>query len=478
MSALPTTFFGWVGFILDKYGTLFLSGVGVTLLVAITGTVIGFVIGLLVAILRTIPVAPRDPWFKRVPLKVLSALLNVYIEVFRGTPMIVQAMVIYYGSMQMGLRMPVLVAAVLIVSVNTGAYMAEIVRGGIISVNKGQKEAACAIGMTHWQSMVHVVLPQAVRNIMPSIGNEFVVNIKDSSVLNVISVNELFFMSKSAAGTYLRYFEVFFITASIYLVLTFTVTRLLRLLERRMDGKTNYIIYGSQSDSRRPSWCPKKEACPMTDSPILSVSHLKKSFGEHEVLRDISFDVQQGDVVSIIGASGSGKSTLLRCINFLEQPTAGTILFQGKNAETQWSRAQYHAKVGMVFQSFNLFGNMSVLKNCVVGQVKVLGRARREAEEKALMYLEKVGMAPYRDARPAQLSGGQQQRVAIARALAMDPEVLLFDEPTSALDPEMVGEVLGVMRDLAASGLTMLVVTHEMAFAATSATASSSWMRA
>ncbi|HIU08503.1 MAG TPA: amino acid ABC transporter permease [Candidatus Limiplasma pullistercoris] len=262
MSALPTTFFGWVGFILDKYGTLFLSGVGVTLLVAITGTVIGFVIGLLVAILRTIPVAPRDPWYKRVPLKVLSGLLNVYIEVFRGTPMIVQAMVIYYGSMQMGLRMPVLVAAVLIVSVNTGAYMAEIVRGGIISVPRGQKEAACAIGMTHWQSMVHVVLPQAVRNIMPSIGNEFVVNIKDSSVLNVISVNELFFMSKSAAGTYLRYFEVFFITACIYLVLTFTVTRLLRLLERKMDGKTNYIIYGSQSDSKASIVVPKEGGVP------------------------------------------------------------------------------------------------------------------------------------------------------------------------------------------------------------------------
>ncbi|HIS42507.1 MAG TPA: amino acid ABC transporter permease [Candidatus Limiplasma pullicola] len=262
MSALPTTFFGWVGFILDKYGTLFLSGVGVTLLVAITGTVIGFVIGLLVAILRTIPVAPRDPWYKRVPLKVLSGLLNVYIEVFRGTPMIVQAMVIYYGSMQMGLRMPVLVAAVLIVSVNTGAYMAEILRGGIISVPRGQKEAACAIGMTHWQSMVHVVLPQAVRNIMPSIGNEFVVNIKDSSVLNVISVNELFFMSKSAAGTYLRYFEVFFITACIYLVLTFTVTRLLRLLERKMDGKTNYIIYGSQSDSKASIVVPKEGGVP------------------------------------------------------------------------------------------------------------------------------------------------------------------------------------------------------------------------
>ena len=263
MSALPTTFFGWVGFILDKYGTLFLSGVGVTLLVAITGTVIGFVIGLLVAILRTIPVAPRDPWYRRVPLKVLSGLLNVYIEVFRGTPMIVQAMVIYYGSMQMGLRMPVLVAAVLIVSVNTGAYMAEIVRGGIISVPKGQKEAACAIGMTHWQSMVHVVLPQAVRNIMPSIGNEFVVNIKDSSVLNVISVNELFFTSKAAAGTYLRYFEVFFITACIYLTLTFTITRVLRLLERRMDGRANYTIYGSQSDSKASIPLPPEGGVPL-----------------------------------------------------------------------------------------------------------------------------------------------------------------------------------------------------------------------
>ena len=199
--------------------------------------------------------------------------------------------------------------------------------------------------------------------------------------------------------------------------------------------------------------------------PILSVEHLKKNFGEHEVLRDITFDVPQGDVVSIIGSSGSGKSTLLRCINFLEEPTDGRILFRGKSAETEWTRAQYHSKVGMVFQSFNLFNNMSVLKNCMTGQMKVLHRGRAESEEKALFYLEKVGMGPYRDARPGQLSGGQKQRVAIARALAMDPEVLLFDEPTSALDPEMVGEVLSVMRELADSGLTMLVVTHEMAFA-------------
>ena len=212
--------------------------------------------------------------------------------------------------------------------------------------------------------------------------------------------------------------------------------------------------------------------CPVTDLnaleknvPILSVEHLKKNFGEHEVLRDITFDVPQGDVVSIIGSSGSGKSTLLRCINFLEEPTDGRILFRGKNAETEWTRAQYHSKVGMVFQSFNLFNNMSVLKNCMTGQMKVLHRGRAESEEKALFYLEKVGMAPYINAKPRQISGGQKQRVAIARALAMDPEVLLFDEPTSALDPEMVGEVLSVMRELADSGLTMLVVTHEMAFA-------------
>ena len=200
----------------------------------------------------------------------------------------------------------------------------------------------------------------------------------------------------------------------------------------------------------------------MTDSPILSVSHLKKSFGEHEVLRDISFDVQQGDVVSIIGASGSGKSTLLRCINFLEQPTAGTILFQGKNAETQWSRAQYHAKVGMVFQSFNLFGNMSVLKNCVVGQVKVLGRARREAEEKALMYLEKVGMAPYRDARPAQLSGGQQQRVSIGRALITHPALILADEPTGNLDRQNSAEIIELLKMFNRQhSQTLLVITHD-----------------
>ena len=199
---------------------------------------------------------------------------------------------------------------------------------------------------------------------------------------------------------------------------------------------------------------------------ILQVKHLSKSFGSNVVLRDIDFSVSKGDVISIIGASGSGKSTLLRCINLLETPTHGEIWYNGKNvADRKVKPHEYRSHVGMVFQSFNLFNNMTVLKNCMVGQMKVLGRSKEEAQKTALYYLEKVGMAPYINAKPRQISGGQKQRVAIARALAMNPEILLFDEPTSALDPEMVGEVLAVMQQLAQEGMTMLVVTHEMAFA-------------
>ena len=199
---------------------------------------------------------------------------------------------------------------------------------------------------------------------------------------------------------------------------------------------------------------------------ILEVRHLSKSFGKNEVLKDIDFTVSPGDVTSIIGASGSGKSTLLRCINLLETPTSGEVLFHGEDITGKGVKAAaYRAKVGMVFQSFNLFSNMTVLENCMVGQTKVLKKSKDEAQKNAMKYLEQVGMAPYINARPRQISGGQKQRVAIARALAMEPEVLLFDEPTSALDPEMVGEVLAVMKDLAAAGMTMLVVTHEMAFA-------------
>jgi len=199
---------------------------------------------------------------------------------------------------------------------------------------------------------------------------------------------------------------------------------------------------------------------------VLEVHHLSKTFGKNVVLRDVDFRVDTGDVTCIIGASGSGKSTLLRCINMLETPTTGAVMFHELDITSRdVNVSQYRSRVGMVFQNFNLFSNMTVLENCMVGQMKVLKKSRTEARKNAMQYLEKVGMAPYINAKPRQISGGQKQRVAIARALAMEPEVLLFDEPTSALDPQMVGEVLAVMRTLAQEGLTMIIVTHEMAFA-------------
>lgn len=199
---------------------------------------------------------------------------------------------------------------------------------------------------------------------------------------------------------------------------------------------------------------------------VIDIKHLNKSFGSHEVLKDINFSVDKGEVVCIIGSSGSGKSTLLRCINILEKPTGGEIIYNGENIlDDNHNIYKYRTKLGMVFQQFNLFNNHNVLSNCVVGQMKVLNRSKEEAEKVAMKYLDVVGMGNFINAKPKQLSGGQKQRVAIARALSMEPDVILFDEPTSALDPEMVGEVLKVMKELAETGLTMLVVTHEIGFA-------------
>lgn len=202
------------------------------------------------------------------------------------------------------------------------------------------------------------------------------------------------------------------------------------------------------------------------NSNVIELVHLKKSFGDHSVLKDISLTVKKGETVSVIGSSGSGKSTMLRCINLLETPTSGEILFHGDNVQsTEVKLNQYRAKAVMVFQSFNLFNNMTALENCIIGQVSVLNRSKAEAKDIAMKYLDRVNMLPYINAKPKQLSGGQKQRVAIARALSMEPEVLLFDEPTSALDPEMVGEVLNVIKSLAEDGRTMIIVTHEMSFA-------------
>ena len=238
--------FEWVITIISENWPMFLRGAGLTLLIALIGTVLGAIIGLLAGVIRTIPVPERGA--KKISLKVINVILSIYIEFFRGTPMIVQAMVIYYGSaLAFGLDMNVFVAAIIVVSINTGAYMAEIVRGGIVSIDKGQFEAAHAIGMNHVQTMWNVVLPQVVRNILPATGNQFVINIKDTSVLNVISVTELYFVTKSISGNNFRYFESFFVACMIYFVMTFIVTRILLYLEKKLDGSDNYTMIGNDT---------------------------------------------------------------------------------------------------------------------------------------------------------------------------------------------------------------------------------------
>ena len=247
----------WLIKIITNNWPMFIRGAGMTLLISILGTLIGSLIGLIVGVIRTIPIPERG--IKKTLLKAINIILSVYIEFFRGTPMIVQAMVIYYGSAAaFGIDINRIVAGLFIVSINTGAYMSEIVRGGIVSIDKGQFEAAQAIGMNHFQTMINVVLPQVIRNILPATGNEFVINIKDTSVLNVISVSELFFQTKSIAGNNFRYFESFFVACILYFIMTFTVTRILRYLEKKIDGPENYIIAGNQMQVARPEDMAKK----------------------------------------------------------------------------------------------------------------------------------------------------------------------------------------------------------------------------
>ncbi|WP_405379462.1 amino acid ABC transporter permease [Phascolarctobacterium sp.] len=240
---MPETFFGWVVYLMHEYGHVLLKGAAVTLLLAVVGTIIGCLIGLVVGVIQTIPMEDNDSAFKKGCVRCVQRILDAYVEVFRGTPMIVQAMVCYYGAMSMfNIDMSPMFAGFFVVSINTGAYMAETVRGGIESVDPGQKEAAIAIGMDHFQTMRCVILPQALRNVMPQLGNNLIINIKDTSVLNVISVTELYFASKSAAGVYYKYFEIFFITCVIYFIMTFTASRLLRWAESKMDGPKDYQL--------------------------------------------------------------------------------------------------------------------------------------------------------------------------------------------------------------------------------------------
>lgn len=336
MISNPSNSLEWMIFLAQKYSSMFIKGTWLTLYISVVGTLLGFVLGYIVGIVNDVKLNDGDNIVKKVLIRIVKVIFTVYVEVFRDTPMIVQAMIVYYGIRQMG-----------------------------------------------YENLTPVFAGILVRQTM-------------HSQLSTWTMNRRHNMSET----------------------------------------------------------------------VISIKDLSKSFGDHEVLRKIDIDVHSGEVICIVGSSGSGKSTLLRYINKLEKQTSGKILYHDKEVRNvQKDINDYRSKVGMVFQSFNLFNNMTVLQNCMLCTRRVLHLPKQEAFDRAITHLKAVGMAPYINAKPSQLSGGQKQRVAIARSLCMNPEVLLFDEPTSALDPEMVGEVLNVMKDLARTGLTMIIVTHEMAFA-------------
>lgn len=416
----PSDFLSSLVYMTYKSGDFFIRGIEITIALATFGTVIAFFLALLFVFLRiqTFDRVDNDPvrFFKSIG----RGFTTVYSTIVRGTPMMVQGLLIYYAGFTvlrgMGFETAqanqiwsTFTAGLVTISLNSTAYMMEVLRGGIESIDPGQAEAARSLGLSQWQAMRKVVFPQGIKNAIPALTNELIINIKDSSVLSVIGVFDLMYAATTGVA-----------------------------------------------------------AAAQTNEPLIRVEGLRKSFGSLEVLKGIDLSVNPGEVVTIIGASGSGKSTFLRCLNLLETPDAGHIWFHGQDLTAERCNInKLREDIGMVFQGFNLFNNMDVLDNCTLAPVTLKKMSKAEAEKVAMEHLTSVGLEKFAHAAVGRLSGGQKQRVAIARALCMNPQIMLFDEPTSALDPEIVGEVLEVMRKLAADGMTMVVVTHEMAFART-----------
>ena len=414
-------------------GLLLIQGAFVTLKITLLSVSCGVLIGLFVGI------AELSHY------KLLKYPAKVYVDIIRGTPLLVQIFIIYFALPAiLGMRIEPYIAAVVACSINSGAYVAEIFRAGIQSIDKGQFEAGRSLGLTWSQTMRKIVIPQAFRRTIPQLGNEFIAMLKDSSLVSVIGYEELTRKGQLVIAATYRSFEIWTAVAIIYLIMTLTISRLVAYLEKK---------YNSNGQQKQQ------------DIVMIEIKDLHKSYGNNKILRGINLHINKSEVVVVIGPSGSGKSTLLRCVNYLEIPTSGTITINNETITRKTNINKIRAEVGMVFQHFNLFPHMSVLDNITVAPINVKKMNKAEAEAKAMELLKRVGLADKAKSFPDQLSGGQQQRVAIARALAMEPQVMLFDEPTAALDPEMVNEVLDVMRDLAKSGMTMMCVTHEMGFA-------------
>jgi polar amino acid transport system permease protein len=444
----------------------------------------GIVLGLLLALMRLSNVAPirGTAWF--------------YIWFIRGTPVILQLVFLYDALPLVGIKLDSFTTAVVGFTLNEAAFSAEIIRGGILSVDRKQSLAAASFGMGPLLTLWRIILPQAMRAILPSMANQTISMIKGTSIASVIFVNELTFRAQQIVGQNFKFFTVFAAAGIIYLVMTSVVAVTQFYLERRFNPEAQrkspaaVVPAGAAIDDGAPAvsataWMDTLQSGEQAsqsdgsapDAPFVVCRNVQKSYGDKEILRGIDLTVQRGEVVVLMGPSGSGKSTLLRLVNHLETLDWGEITVDGQYVGYQpkiggglkpirnVAKARAAARIGMVFQHFNLFDHLTALENIIEAPVHVYGEATDKMRVLAMNLLRVVGLTSHADHFPHRLSGGQQQRVAIARALAISPRLMLFDEPTSALDPELVGEVLAVIRRLAEAGMTMIVVTHEVGFA-------------
>jgi polar amino acid transport system permease protein len=435
--------------------------------------VVGLVLGLGLALMRLSGIAG------------LSRAAWLYIWFIRGTPLLLQLVFIFDALPAVGITLDNFTTAVIGFSLNEAAFSAEIIRGGILAVNRNQTVAAASLGMGPLLTLRRIILPQAMRAILPGLGNQTISMIKGTSIASVIFVNELTFRAEQIVGQNFRFFAVFGAAGLIYLFMTSLIAIAQSALERRFDylreRPTGALTIPSVPRKQIPlpdlvAEITRGDALAESAEPFLVGYNVHKAYSKQEVLKGIDLEVRRGEVIVLMGPSGSGKSTFLRLVNHLEALDLGDIRVDGKyvgyergsgglRPARNLARARAEARIGMVFQHFNLFDHLTAIENLIEAPIRVYGENPEVARARGLRLLQSVGLGDYAEQLPHRLSGGQQQRVAIARALAITPRLMLFDEPTSALDPERVGEVLAVIRSLAASGMTMLIVTHEVRFA-------------
>lgn len=485
-SVLGNPRWGWDVFAQWFFAEPVLAGLGRTLLLTALGTLFGFVLGTLLALARVSgsPLLAGVSWsyvwlFRSIPLLVLLLLLNNLGYLYATIQLDVPFTGITLFSYPTTQLINQFAAAVLGLSLNQAAFSAEIIRGGILSVDQGQFEASAALGLPRVRQIRRIVLPQAMRTILPGAFNDVINLAKSTSVVYILALPELFYTIQVIYRRNLEVVPLLMVATVWYLV----ILTLLSLVQVRIERRFARGALREQSASSAPRRLQRTAtAANNADTGFggrggaIAIHAITKHYGDHRVLDDVSLELPAGSVTAIIGPSGAGKSTLLRTLNHLERVDAGYVSVDGQligyrrdgNTLHELPEAEIRrrrADIGMVFQNFNLFPHLTALENIMEAPIAVRGASGEDAERQALALLARVGLSDKADAYPRQLSGGQQQRVAIARALALRPKVLLFDEPTSALDPELVNEVLEVIEELARSGTTLVIVTHETGFA-------------